>query len=144
MKKTYDKKHHVRPPNTFATSQQVRMKVVKKDLWQPATVVSSAEEPRSYNIKTSTGKTLRRNEMHLRPTMSQPREIPSKQPEFEEFYDALFKEPTPTTTTPDVPPTTTKTTPKTVPKVHADAKRPKPATASRYGRAYKAPNRLDL
>ena len=144
MKKTYDKKHHVRPPNTFATNQQVRMKVVKKDLWQPATVVSSAEEPRSYNIKTSTGKTLRRNEMHLRPTMSQPREIPSKQPEFEEFYDALFKEPTPTTTTPDVPPTTTKTTPKTVPKVHADAKRPKPPTASRYGRAYKAPNRLDL
>ena len=140
MKKMYDKRHNVRPPATFAPNQQVRMKVSKRDLWQPAIVESSTEAPRSYNIKTSTGKTLRRNEMHLRPTISQPREIRTRQPEFEEFYDALFKESQTTSTTSEGPPTATKTAPKT----SVNTKTSKPPTTSRYGRAYKAPIRLDL
>ena len=140
MKKWYDKRHHVRPQNTFAPNQQVRVKVAKKDLWQPATVVSSADQPRSYNIQTSTGKTLRRNEMHLRPTMSKPREVPKQQPDFEEFYDALFKEPQPPIKTVTSPTTCQNT----ISENRRSVKQPSKPTGSRYGRAYKAPKRLDL
>ena len=37
-------------------------------IWQPAKVVSLCPEPRSYNVQSPSGNTLRRNRRHIRET----------------------------------------------------------------------------
>ncbi len=41
-----------------------------KNTWKPATVVGIRDEPRSYNVITSSGTIYRRNRRHLRPDRS--------------------------------------------------------------------------
>ncbi|KAJ8018989.1 hypothetical protein HOLleu_42692 [Holothuria leucospilota] len=48
--------------------QVVRVKDPTSALWKPATISKQSTEPRSYEILTETGQTLRRNRRHLKET----------------------------------------------------------------------------
>ena len=59
---------HMQPLAPLIPGQDVRVRDTQTDTWQPAKVISTDVQPRSYNILTPTGNVLRRNRRHLRET----------------------------------------------------------------------------
>ena len=54
----------------LAVGQSVRVYDIHRKIWEPATITDIANTPRSYMIRRlSGGVPLRRNEIHIRPTM---------------------------------------------------------------------------
>uniref|UniRef100_A0A8C1X2E4 Gypsy retrotransposon integrase-like protein 1 n=1 Tax=Cyprinus carpio TaxID=7962 RepID=A0A8C1X2E4_CYPCA len=66
QKRWYDRT--AAPLPAFKGGQRVYMRI--RNAWKPATVVSIREEPRSYDVVTSSGTIYRRNRRHLRPDRS--------------------------------------------------------------------------
>lgn len=63
QKKAYDRA--ASPPSPLREGMRVCMDTAEG--WKPATVVRVRDEPRSYDVVTSTGARYRRNRRHLRP-----------------------------------------------------------------------------
>ena len=61
-------KRAMQPLAPLIPGQDVRVRETQTDTWQPAKVISTDVQPRSYNILTPTGNVLRRNRRHLRET----------------------------------------------------------------------------
>ena len=57
--------------------QNVHVQDPISKLWIPAKIISKAETPRSYIIETETGRQLRRNRVHIRPTPTTPVATPT-------------------------------------------------------------------
>ena len=68
QKKIYDK--GARPLSDLKPGDVVRYQ--KGHMWKPAVVIGKHSNPRSYDIRTDTGGTLRRNRRHLRKTCEPP------------------------------------------------------------------------
>jgi hypothetical protein len=66
MKDNFDKHARASPLPPLHTGQDVRVLDKQKKTWSPAQVVSQANTPRSYNIRTEQGSLLRRNRGDLR------------------------------------------------------------------------------
>ena len=79
QKRSYDKTTKLLPelkPGDVIRYQKGR-------LWMPAVVIGKHSTPRSYNIKTGNGNTLRRNRRHLRKTIEVPPPPPA--PDLDDF-----------------------------------------------------------
>ena len=61
-------KRAMQPLAPLIPGQDVRVRDTQTDTWQPAKVISTDVQPRSYNVLTPTGNVLRRNCRHLRET----------------------------------------------------------------------------
>ena len=61
-------KRATQPLAPLIPGQDVRVRDTQTDTWQPAKVISTDVQPRSYNVLTPTGNVLRRNRRHLRET----------------------------------------------------------------------------
>ena len=61
-------KRAMQPLAPLIPGQDVRVRDTQTDTWQPAKVISTDVQPRSYNVLTPTGNVLRRNRRHLRET----------------------------------------------------------------------------
>ena len=61
-------KRAMQPLAPLIPGQDVRVRDTQTDTWQPAKVLSTEVQPRSYNVLTPTGNVLRRNRRHLRET----------------------------------------------------------------------------
>ncbi len=83
MKHYHDRKARDLPP--LYPEQQIRVLDQKSKKWVPATVSRVRPEPRSYDIVTRDGVTLRRNRRHLRST-AEPRIAPNEP--FDDELDA--------------------------------------------------------
>ena len=66
-------KRAMQPLAPLIPGQDVRVRNTQTDTWQPAKVISTDVQPRSYNVLTPTGNVLRRNRRHLRPVQTEPR-----------------------------------------------------------------------
>ena len=75
QKRSYDKAAPELKPGDVIRYQKGR-------LWKPAVVIGKHSTPRSYNIKTGNGNTLRRNRRHLRKTIEVP---PPPAPDLDDF-----------------------------------------------------------
>ena len=62
-------KRAMQPLAPLIPVQDVRVRDTQTDTWQPAKVISTDVQPRSYNVLTPTGNVLRRNRRHLRETI---------------------------------------------------------------------------
>ena len=61
-------KRAMQPLAPLIPGQDVRVRDTQTDTWQPAKVISTDVQPRSYNVLTPTGNVFRRNRRHLRET----------------------------------------------------------------------------
>ena len=61
-------KRAMQPLAPLIPGQDVRVRDTQTDTWQPAKVISTDVQPRSYNVLTPTGNVLRRNRRQLRET----------------------------------------------------------------------------
>ena len=61
-------KRAMQPLAPLIPGQDVGVRDTQTDTWQPAKVISTDVQPRSYNVLTPTGNVLRRNRRHLRET----------------------------------------------------------------------------
>ena len=61
-------KRAMQPLAPLIPRQDVRVRDTQTDTWQPAKVISTDVQPRSYNVLTPTCNVLRRNRRHLRET----------------------------------------------------------------------------
>ena len=66
-------------PSPLVDGQHVRVQDQNTKKWIPGTVKSKRPEPRSYEIQTESGSTLRRNRRHLRPAGTQQVEMGSRE-----------------------------------------------------------------
>lgn len=69
VKYYHDRNAHDLSP--LATGQHVRIQAQRTKKWFPGTVSCKRPEPRSYEVQTQNGSTLRRNRCHLRPAGAQ-------------------------------------------------------------------------
>ena len=101
MKYYHDRNAHDLSP--LATGQHVRIQDQRTKKWLPGIVSCKRPEPRSYEVQTQYGSTLRRNRCHLRPAAAQHSEmgptdenmISEPRPSVPEFTEALHTTPTP-------------------------------------------------
>ena len=77
MKYYHDRNAHDLSP--LVDGQHVRVQDQNTKKWIPGTVKSKRPEPRSYEIQTESGSTLRRNRRHLRPAGTQQVEMGSRE-----------------------------------------------------------------
>ena len=123
----YNRRNAVRPLPELMAGDQVRIRTPEDEHWsEPATVVSDAETPRSYIVKTPR-ETLRRNRKHLQLIPSQQTNQAQKQIQFL----ALEAGSEQTTTEQETRPSTNQIEPATT-------------VQTRSGRQVRAPKRLDL
>ena len=66
MKTNYDKSTSSDLPPPLYSGQDIRILNKETKRWEPGQVVNKASTPRSYNVRTYTGNTLRRNRIDLR------------------------------------------------------------------------------
>ena len=79
---SYNRRHGVKPAAEYNTGDNVRIKTDGEKIWKNAKVISHSGLPRSYMLKTESGKILRRNTKHIMPTKTfSPREATNVNPE---------------------------------------------------------------
>ena len=101
MKYYHDRNAHDLSP--LVTGQHVRIQDQRTKKWFPGTVSCKRPEPRSYEVQTQNGSTLRRNRCHFRPAVAQHIEMgPTDENMFSEAHpsvpesaEALHTTPTP-------------------------------------------------
>ena len=152
-----------RPLAPLIPEQDVRIRDHRTETWQPAKVVTTCEEPRSYQVMTPNGNVLRRNRRHLRETAERHDalardhvDLRTDEPDDLTIRDDLTKQ---TRTPVRTPETVTITSPpsphvkKTVrfqmdeqvpsPNINSSPQQ-RPEVTTRSGRRVKPPRRLDL
>jgi len=102
----YNKRHGVRELPALQPGDQVLTKLDKHKRWEPATIVSNADTPRSYIIQTEGQGMVRRNRKHLQGVLQQP--VNTGRPtQCGDIYDPVVSEPTYVSS--DIPGTTPST-----------------------------------
>ena len=130
--KNYNKHHGVRDSELLEPNQSVRIKIDGKMEWEPATVTQVHDKPRSYNVVTEDGTTLRRNSKHVMSSKSSGQSAGTK--------DKNDTQPAMATT---VSPRSVVQPPRNDGQQTLMSRQSSPVK-SRSGRIIKAPSRLDL
>ena len=92
MKENHDRRHGCQDLNPLYPGQKVRVLDHESRTWQPATVVGPAGGPRSYDVHTPNGSTIRRNRSQVREIpMGTPRRVRFEEPEMEPVEEPLVE-----------------------------------------------------
>ena len=126
-------KRAMQPLAPLIPGQDVRVRDTQTDTWQPAKVISTDVQPRSYNVLTPTGNVLRRNRCHLRETTER---HTFQQDNMDDTDDLTRRDDMQV-----VPPPCNSVLPQ---KKSVRFQRPQPEQYTSSGRRVKRPQRLDL